>query len=63
MSALPRKERAIFSKTVEDVIKTFKSLVERQEDEAVRAIYGSSPYRLSVLYKDFEIYFYQLVFN
>ena len=28
-------------------LKTFKSLVKRQQDEEVRAIYRSGPYRLS----------------
>ena len=40
---------------MEDVIKTFKSLVERQQDEEVRAIYRSGPYRLSDCYQKFEV--------
>ena len=42
---------------MEDVIKTFKSLVEGQQDEVVRAIYRSGPYRLSDRYKKFEVDF------
>ena len=38
-----------------DVIKTFKSLVERQKDKEVRAIYRSGPYRLSDRYERFEV--------
>ena len=33
----------------------FKSLVERQQDEEVRAIYRSGPYRLSDCYQKFEV--------
>ena len=40
---------------MENVIKTFKSPVERQQDEEVRAIYRSGPYRLSEHYKKFEV--------
>ena len=38
-----------------DVIKTFKSVVERQKDKEVRAIYRSGPYRLSDRYERFEV--------
>ena len=56
MLALPRKGRGLTRKgTVCDVIKTFKSLVERQKDKEVRAIYRSGPYRLSDRYKRFDI--------
>ena len=56
MLALPRKGRGLTRKeTVYDVIKTFKSLVERQKDKEVRAIYRSGPYRLSDRYKKFEV--------
>ena len=40
---------------MEDVVKTFKSLVERQQDEEVRAIYRSGPYRFSDCYQKFEV--------
>ena len=53
---LEKKEQSSRKGTVEDVIKTFKSLVERQQDEEVRAIYRSGPYRLSDRYKKFEVY-------
>ena len=36
-------------------MKTFKSLVERQQDEEVRANYRFGPYRLSDRYKMFEV--------
>ena len=52
---LEKKEQSFRKGTVEDVIKTFKSLVERQQDEEVRAIYRSGPYRLSDRYKKFEV--------
>ena len=52
---LKKKEQSFKKGTVEDVIKTFKSLVERQQDEEVRAIYRSGPYRLSDRYKTFEV--------
>ena len=39
--------------TVADIISTLKKLVDRQEDDEVRAIYGSSPYRLSPQYAKF----------
>ena len=40
---------------MEGVIRTFKSLGERQQDEEVRAIYRSGPYRFSDRYKKFEV--------
>ena len=40
MQALPRKG-TVEKGTVKDVIKTFKSLVERQQNEEMRAIYRS----------------------
>ena len=52
---LEKKEQYFRKGTVEDVIKTFKSLVERQQDEEVRAIYRSGPYRLSDCYQKFEV--------
>ena len=39
---------------MKDVIKTFKSLVERQQVEYVRGTYRSCLYRLSDRYKKFE---------
>ena len=52
---LEKNEQSFKKGTVEDVIKTFKSLLERQQDEKVRAIYRSGPYRLSDRYKKFEL--------
>lgn len=52
---LEKKEHSFRKGTVEDVIKTFKSLVEEQQDEQVRAIYRSSPCRLIDRYKMFEV--------
>ena len=40
---------------MEDVAKTFKSLVERQQEEEVRAIYRSGLYRLSDRCKKFQV--------
>ena len=52
---LEKKEQSFRKGKLEDVIKTFKSLVKRDEDEKVRAIYRSSLYRLNdwVTYKMF----------
>ena len=52
---LEKKEQSFRKGTLEDVIKTFKSLMERQKDEEVRASYRSGPYRLSDRYKKFEV--------
>ena len=52
---LEKKEQSFRKGTVEDVIKTFNPLVERQQDEKVRAIYRSGLYRLSHRYKNFEV--------
>ena len=35
-----------------DVINTLKKIIERQQDDEVRAIYGSSPYKLSNEYNN-----------
>ena len=48
MPALSRKKEQSFRKgMVEDTIKTFKPLVERQQDEEVKPIYRSGFYRSS----------------
>ena len=52
---LEEKEQSFRKGTVEEVIKAFKSLVERQQDEEVRAFYRSGPYRSSDHYKMFEV--------
>ena len=52
---LENKEQSFRKGTVKNVIKTFKSLVERHQDEEVRTIYRSDPYRLSDRYKKFEV--------
>ena len=52
---LEKKEQYFRKGIVEDVMKRFKSLEERQQDEEVRAIYWSGPYRLSDHYKRFEV--------
>ena len=38
-----------------DEISTLKKLVDRQEDDEVRVIYGSGPYRLSAQYAKFQM--------
>ena len=53
---LEKKEQSFRKGTVKYVIKTFKSLVQRRQDEEVRAIYRSNPYRLSDRYKKFFFY-------
>ena len=50
-----KKEQCFQTKTVNDVVDTLKSLVLRQQDDEVRAIYGSGPYHLSKSFKKFEI--------
>ena len=52
---LEKKAQSFRKGTVEDVIKAFKSLVERQQDEEVRAFYRSGPYRVSDHYKTLEV--------
>ena len=41
--------------TVADVISTLKKVVDRQEDDEVRGVYRSDPYRLSAKYVKFQI--------
>ena len=41
--------------TLADVISALKKLVDRQEDEKVRAIYGAGPYHLSAQYTKFQM--------
>ena len=48
-------EQSYKKRTVTDVISTLKKLVDRQEDDEVRAIYGSHPYRLSSHYTKFQM--------
>ena len=38
-----------------DVINTLEKIIERQQDDEVRAIYGSSPYKLSNEYNRFSM--------
>ena len=41
--------------TLADVVSTFKKLVDRQEDDEVRAITGSGPYRLNAQYAKLQM--------
>ena len=50
-----KKEQSFQKGGINDVIKTLKCLTERQEDEEVRAIYGSGLYSLSKEFKKFEM--------
>ena len=50
-----KKKQSFREETVEDFIKTFKSIVERQQDKEARAIFNSGPHRLSDRYKKFEV--------
>ena len=52
---LEKKERCLRKGTVKDAKKMLKSLVERQQNEEVRAIYRFGPYRLSHHYIKFEV--------
>ena len=52
---LEKKEQSFSKGTMEDVVKTFKSLVERQQEEEVRAIYKSGLCRLSDRCKKFQV--------
>ena len=49
-----KMEQSFKKKIVGDVISTLKKLVDRQEDDKVRTIYGSGPYHLSTQYKKFQ---------
>jgi len=56
MSAFSREKEQCFKVgTVEDVVFTLKSLVQRQQDDEIRALYGSGPYKLDKKYKRFSI--------
>ena len=52
-----KKEQCFKKATVQEVITILKSLVTRQEDDEIRAMYGSRPYQLSRPFKKFEIDF------
>ena len=41
--------------TVSDVISTLKKVVDRQEEDEVRAIYGPGPFHLSTQYAKFQM--------
>ena len=41
--------------SLETVILTLQKLVERQENEEIKAIYGSGPYSLNKQYSKFKI--------
>ena len=51
-----KMEQSYKNGTVANVISTLKKLVDRQEDDKVRAIYGSGPYRLSAQYAKFQMH-------
>ena len=50
-----KNEQCFKKGNVLEVISTLKSLVRRQEDDKIKAIYGSGPYRLSQPFKKFAI--------
>jgi hypothetical protein len=50
-----KKEQCFKEGTIEDVVSTLKKLVQRQQDDEVRALYGSGPYKLSNAYQRFSI--------
>ena len=60
---LEKKKQSFRKGIVEDVIKTFTSLVGKQQEEEVRAIYRSGPYRLSARYKKVWGRFLEMAFN
>ena len=50
-----KKEQCFEEGNIKMVIETMKTLIERQEDDEVRAIYSSGPYRQSKEFKRFEM--------
>ena len=55
VSITQKKKQSFRKETVEDFIKTFKSILERQQDKEARAIFRSGLHRLSDRYKKFEV--------
>ena len=50
-----KKEQSFEKGSILEVTKTIKTLVERQQHDEIRALYGSGPYRLCKEYQRFEI--------
>ena len=50
-----KKEQSFEKGDIFEVVKTIKKLVERQQDEETKALYGGGGYKLSKEYKKFEI--------
>jgi len=50
-----KKEQCFKKGNVKDVISTLQSIVKRQENDEVRALYGCGPYRLSTTHKKFQM--------
>ena len=50
-----KMEQSYKKGTVADAVSTFKKLVDRQEDDEVRAITGSGPYRLNAQYAKLQM--------
>ena len=48
-----KNEQCFKKGNILEVISTLKSSVKRQEDDEIKAIYGSGPYYLSQLFKKF----------
>ena len=55
MPALPRKQKSLLEREQWRMLYESSSNSQRQQDEEVRAIYISSPYRLSDRYKKLEL--------
>ena len=49
-----KNEQSFRKSDVEEVIETIKVMIERQQDDEIRALYSSGPYRLADAYKHFE---------
>lgn len=52
---LEKKEQAFKKGSISDVVKTVKTIIERQQNDEVRALYGSGPYHLSEQLKKFAV--------
>ena len=50
-----KKEQCFKKGNINDVINTIKALVERQQADEIRALYGSGPYRLSKAFERFTV--------
>ena len=50
-----KNEQSFKAVTISKIVRTLKTLIERQQNDEVRALYGSEPYHLSQSYKRFQV--------